>query len=107
MYESFQQRREEADAKARAKRARKEKETDEWQGLSDEGEAGDAATDAETDVEDDYSMRELPKAEGLSTKAAMFFDQDIFQDLGIEDAEEDKADQQRRPAVGASSPSQR
>lgn len=90
MYESFQQRREEADAKSRAKRARKEKETDEWEGLSDEGDhAGGDTTDAETDGEDDYAMRDLPKSEGLSTKAAMFFDQDIFQDLGIEDAEDD------------------
>ncbi|KAJ9604216.1 AdoMet-dependent rRNA methyltransferase spb1 [Cladophialophora chaetospira] len=88
MYESFQQRREEADAKARAKRARKEKETDEWEGLSDGEDKNANATDAETDVEDDYSMRDLPKSEGLSAKAAMFFDQDIFADLGIEDDED-------------------
>ena len=34
MYETYQQRREENDAKQRAKRARKQKETDEWGGLS-------------------------------------------------------------------------
>lgn len=85
LYEMYQQRREEADAKLRAKRARKEKETDEWDGLSDEDKAGDATTDGESDIEDNYSVRQLPKAEGLSTQAAMFFDQDIFQDLGIDD----------------------
>lgn len=89
MYESYQQRREEADAKARAKKARKEKETDEWGGLSEEEdrrEGGDA-TDAESDYDNDdaYPTAGLPKSEGLSTKAAMFFDQDIFQDLGIDD----------------------
>ncbi|EXJ56146.1 hypothetical protein A1O7_09077 [Cladophialophora yegresii CBS 114405] len=91
MYESFQQRREEADAEARAKRARKEKETDEWEGLSDQEDRTDnEPTDVETDAEDDYSTRELPRQEGLSNKAAMFFDQDIFQDLDIEDDEDDK-----------------
>ena len=89
LYESFQQRREEADAKAKAKRARKEKEKDDWAGLSEEdGEAGDVPTDGETGAEDNYTMKELPKSDGLSTKAAMFFDQDIFQDLGIEDDED-------------------
>lgn len=88
LYQSYQERREEADAKARAKKARKEKETDEWGGLSDEEDKEHAGetTDAESDYDDDgYPMRELPKSEGLSTKAAMFFDQDIFQDLGIDD----------------------
>ena len=93
LYESFQQRREEADAKARAKRARKEKETDEWEGLSDEADnTDDGVTDAETDAEDNYSIKQMPKSDGLSTKATMFFDQDIFQDLGIEDdADKDSA----------------
>jgi AdoMet-dependent rRNA methyltransferase SPB1 len=91
MYESFQQRREEADAKARAKRARKERETDEWEGLSDqEDRTDDVPDEAETDGEDNYATRELPRHEGLSSKAAMFFDQEIFQGLGIEDDEDDK-----------------
>lgn len=91
LYDAFREKREEVDAKARAKRARKEKETDEWGGLSDEGErTGDAMTDAESDDEDERSLRALPQNEGLSSKAAMFFDQDIFQDLGIEDDQDDK-----------------
>ncbi|KAG9791576.1 AdoMet-dependent rRNA methyltransferase spb1 [Exophiala dermatitidis] len=113
LYESYQRRREEADAKLRAKRARKDKETDEWGGLSDEDKAGDATTDGESDVDDEFPARPLPKAEGLSTQAAMFFDQDIFQDLGIEDDNDndsaialedessDQAKSQSPPANGA------
>ncbi|KIV93538.1 ribosomal RNA large subunit methyltransferase J [Exophiala mesophila] len=89
MYESFQEKRQENDAKARAKKARKEKETDEWGGLSDEDKEEGAETDGEFDDEDGYGMHQLPSAEGLSMKAAMFFDQDIFQDLGIEGDQED------------------
>jgi len=96
MYESYQQRREEADAKACAKKARKEKETDEWGGLSDEEEQeqGGDATDAESDYDNDdaYPIAGFPKSKGLSTKAAMFFDQDIFQDLGIDDDDDDNKD---------------
>lgn len=92
LYESYQQRKEENDAKLRAKKARKEKETDEWGGLSgdEDEEQHDANTDAESDFEDDtLRLRTIPQSEGLSTKAAMFFDQDIFQDLGIADAIDD------------------
>ncbi|KAK5047078.1 AdoMet-dependent rRNA methyltransferase spb1 [Exophiala bonariae] len=95
LYESYQERREEADAKARAKKARKQKETDEWGGLSEEEDRdqGGEATDAESDFDDDgTALRSFPKSEGLSTKAAMFFDQDIFQDLGIEDDDDDDKD---------------
>lgn len=93
MYESYQQRREEADAKARAKRARKEKETDEWTGLSDEDEKTiGGTTDGESDAESKHPMRQLPKSDGLSSKAAMFFDQDIFQNLGIEEDQDDDKD---------------
>lgn len=89
LYESYQQRKEENDAKLRAKKARKEKETDEWGGLSgseDEQEQHDATINGDSDVEDDtHRLRTLSQSEGLSTKAAMFFDQDIFQGLGIDD----------------------
>ena len=91
MYEDYQSRMEDRDAKQKAKKARKEKQTDEWQGLSDEN-ADDGATGDEWDVDDTAQMRDIPRAEGLSTKAAMFFDQDIFQDLGIEDHEDEEND---------------
>jgi AdoMet-dependent rRNA methyltransferase SPB1 len=92
LYQSYQQRKEENDAKLRAKKARKEKETDEWGGLSEdeEDEQHNAGTDAESEIEDDtLQLRSLPQSEGLSKKAAMFFDQDIFQDLGIADVVDD------------------
>ncbi|RMD39859.1 hypothetical protein DV735_g5271, partial [Chaetothyriales sp. CBS 134920] len=95
MYEQYQEKREERDARLRAKKARKEKETDAWQGLSDNEDAEDAE-DAEDDNDgqsngaDVLQLKQLPNAEGLSTKAAMFFDQDIFQDLGIEDEDDEE-----------------
>jgi AdoMet-dependent rRNA methyltransferase SPB1 len=90
MYEDYQSRMEDRDAKLRAKKARKEKNRDEFDGLSDEDQRSDAEmTDHGNDAEAAIPMREIPRSEGLSTKAAMFFDQDIFQDLGIEDAQEE------------------
>jgi AdoMet-dependent rRNA methyltransferase SPB1 len=89
LYESYQRRKEENDAKLRAKKARKEKETDEWVGLSgseDEDDQHEAATDGESDVKDEtHRPQNLPASGGLSTKAAMFFDQDIFRGLDIDD----------------------
>ncbi|KIW87854.1 ribosomal RNA large subunit methyltransferase J [Cladophialophora bantiana CBS 173.52] len=101
LYESYQQKREEADAKARAKRARKEREKDEWEGISDDGgTSSDIATDAGSDDEQKgYPTKQLPKSEGLSTKAAMFFDQDIFQNLGIEDNQDDQDDLDKDSAI--------
>ncbi|KAK5939187.1 AdoMet-dependent rRNA methyltransferase spb1 [Knufia obscura] len=94
MYENYQQRREEANAKARAKRARKEKEKDNgWEGLSDRG---SQASDAESDTEE-APLQKLPQKNGLSSKAAMFFDQDIFQDLDLPD--EDDENQDRDSAI--------
>lgn len=80
LYEDYQSRREERDVKLRAKKARKERDTDEWEGLSDTGKADDSEED-----EQPLPMSKVPRSNGLSNKAAMFFDQDIFQDLGIED----------------------
>ena len=84
LYENYQQRREERDAKERAKKARKQKETDEWGGLSgsDDNE-GEPTTDGESDFEDSLPLRSATSSQGLSSRAAMFFDQDIFQGLGI------------------------
>ncbi|RMZ75920.1 hypothetical protein DV738_g5234, partial [Chaetothyriales sp. CBS 135597] len=89
MYEQYQEKREERDAKLRAKKARKEKETDAWQGLSD-NEDDDDDNDGQSDGADVLKLKQLPNADGLSTKAAMFFDQDIFQDLGIEDEDDEE-----------------
>ena len=94
MFEDLQTRKQDRDAKLRAKKARKEKEVDDWEGFSERD--GGATTDAETDDEDTIRPRLAPSQEGLSQKAAMFFDQDIFQYLGVEhivqpEAEHDSA----------------
>jgi AdoMet-dependent rRNA methyltransferase SPB1 len=86
LYQTYQQRREERDSKERAKKARKQKETDEWGGLSgSDGNEGEKTTDGESDFEDLLPLRPAPTSQGLSTRAALFFDQDIFQGLGISD----------------------
>jgi AdoMet-dependent rRNA methyltransferase SPB1 len=87
LYESYQQRKEDSDAKQRAKRARKEKEKDDFEGFSG-SEAGDASEN-DTGDEKVLPLRPATATEGLSNRAAMFFDQDIFQDLGIADAVDD------------------
>lgn len=90
MYEDYQSRREDRDAKLRAKKARKEKHTDEFEGFSASEQEDEAASQSDDDDLD--QMKQLPHAEGLSSKAAMFFDQDIFQGLGIDDAQDDEND---------------
>jgi AdoMet-dependent rRNA methyltransferase SPB1 len=86
LYKNYQQRREDRDAKERAKKARKQKETDEWGGLSgSDDKEGEPTTDGESDFEDSLPLRPASKSAGLSSRAAMFFDQDIFQGLGISD----------------------
>ncbi len=84
LYESYQQRKEDNDAKQRAKRARKEREADDFEGFSG-SESGDVS-DNDTDIEKILPLRPATAAEGLSNRAAMFFDQDIFHNLGISGA---------------------
>lgn len=89
MYEQYQESREDRDTKLRAKKARKALETDEWEGFSDNS----GSDDESDDEEDNQSHPSLPKGtqeNGLSNKAALFFDQDIFHDLGALDGEEDE-----------------
>ncbi|KAF7158408.1 hypothetical protein CNMCM5623_003411 [Aspergillus felis] len=88
LYEQYQERREDRDSKVRAKKARKDYEADEWDGFS-----GSDKEDNEEEEEEDASQAALkpapPSSGTLSSKAAMFFDQDIFQGLG-DDAVEDE-----------------
>lgn len=94
MYENYQERRDEANAKARAKRARKDKQDDQgWEGLSD--------GEHESDEEDmgNAPLQNLPQKQGLSSKAAMFFDQEVFQDLELSDVEEGEDDLNRDSAI--------
>ncbi|KAF4471919.1 et-dependent rRNA methyltransferase SPB1 [Fusarium albosuccineum] len=96
MYEQYRERKSEADAKYRAKKARKEHGDDEWEGLSaEEGQEQDDSS--ELDEEDDSSddeeeegpsskglIRDLDYSKGaggLSKRATAFFNQDIFQGI--------------------------
>lgn len=96
MYSSYRERKAEADAKYRAKKAREERGDDEWEGLSasaksDEGESSelDESDDSSDDADDDQPpvslLRDLdtsgPSGDGLSKRASAFFSQDIFKDI--------------------------
>jgi AdoMet-dependent rRNA methyltransferase SPB1 len=83
LYESYQHRKEDNDAKQRAKRARREREQDDFEGFSG-SESGNLSHDNEG-AEQELPLRPATATQGLSTRAAIFFDQDIFQDLGISD----------------------
>lgn len=94
MYESYRERKAEADAKYRAKKAREMRGDDEWEGLSatEQAEESDSSALEEEDDEDSSddeesqpirkslndSDKELPEANGLSRRAAAFFSQDVF-----------------------------
>jgi AdoMet-dependent rRNA methyltransferase SPB1 len=81
MYELYQEQMDNRDSKLRAKKARKDYETEVWEGFSSPG--GSQASD-DDDSESEASFHATPRAQGgqLSNKAALFFDQDIFHDLG-------------------------
>ena len=98
MYEQYQERRSEQDAKYRAKKARKEQ--DDFEGFSDRDEKSDESEeelveddesdDSESEIEQDNEpLSRTVAAEiqvengGLSRRAARFFDQDLFRDIGV------------------------
>ncbi|KAI5289330.1 AdoMet-dependent rRNA methyltransferase spb1 [Ascosphaera aggregata] len=91
MYERYQADREERDAKARVKRVRKDMEDDAFEGFSDNDDT--SASNGE-ESQGAFALRTPSKDGALSNKAALFFDQDIFNelgDLGIEEEEEKSA----------------
>lgn len=126
MYEQYQERREDRDAKARAKRARKQangeddEEFEGFDGRKEDGAETDASSDGDlieddddelaTDEEDATLLNELrPKDQmrgGLSGRAASFFQQDIFKDLGgvEDDGAESEAEKERDSGVDVDSP---
>ncbi|CAG8961794.1 hypothetical protein HYFRA_00006337 [Hymenoscyphus fraxineus] len=95
MYDQYQERKASSDAKFRAKKARKEHEDGDWEGFSAdnqdsdddelEGDSSDESSDDETESKrpllTDLEIAEK-KSGGLSRRAAQFFDQDIFKDIG-------------------------
>lgn len=98
MYAQYQERKSEADAKYRAKKAREEHNDDEWEGVS-AGEEPNSSDSSDLEEEDDDSddegvdghggamIRDLNGGSategGLSRKAAAFFSQDIFKNLNL------------------------
>ncbi|KAF1849522.1 AdoMet-dependent rRNA methyltransferase spb-1 [Cucurbitaria berberidis CBS 394.84] len=104
MYGEYVEQRSARDAKYRAKRARGEDEDGEWAGFSDRerdlSDDEELVQDADSDWSDD---EEGPKTlitdldnegepkQGLTRRAARFFDQDIFKGIdGLEELEEDE-----------------
>jgi len=106
MYEEYQERKSAQDAKYQAKRRREEQEDGEWQGISDkESESSgedniveDDDSDTSSESEDNTAHAKVIDTAGSNTKinggltrrAALFFDQDIFKGIeGLDDADDD------------------
>lgn len=95
LYEQYQACRSEADAKYRAKKARREDEDGDWEGFSESNVSSDHETvdkdsdDDSSDLEDDSRPKrltndydsQLNEKTGLTRRAEMFFEQDIFKSL--------------------------
>ena len=105
MYNDYTSRREDRDAKARAKRVRMQSRgdnDDEFDGFSGDEKGSDAESDdglveddddedSDSDEEEGGLTTELkgktqPRKDGLTNRAASFFEQDIFKDIGGMDA---------------------
>lgn len=127
MYQQYQEKLEDRDTKARAKRARKEagkNREDAFEGFGDDDEVADSdASDDEVLVQDqddsDWSDEEEEEEEGLTTnlqpkqkdgelssRAASFFQQDLFSGIdGLdEDEDMDDVDKARDSGIDVTSP---
>ncbi|KAB5550981.1 Spb1 C-terminal domain-containing protein [Coniochaeta sp. 2T2.1] len=113
MYDSYKTRKGERDAKYRAKRLREEAEDGEWEGVSadekgvsdDEMLEEDSDDDEEEEDQEETAQKALirdldaaPTEDGLSKRAARFFNQDIFKDvaelLGDDEEAEEENEQE-------------
>ena len=110
LYSRYQERKSESDAKHRAKKARKEHQDGDWEGLSDK-EASDleefeedadsepnSTSGEEDDIHDSQPLSKAglvsqPASTNLTRKAAMFFDQEIFKEMGDLVGEADDKDE--------------
>ena len=98
LYEQYQDKKSEYDAKYRAKKARKDHGDGEWTGLSDQevSDSDDLREKEEEESQASSEDEEVPrprslilqtdnpevKEGGLTKRASVFFDQDIFRDIG-------------------------
>ncbi|KAL8763232.1 MAG: hypothetical protein Q9184_000950 [Pyrenodesmia sp. 2 TL-2023] len=106
LYERYQQRKSDTDARYCAKKARAERASGEWTGIAESMTGSDEECDidllsveassySEGDEVDSRSQiqkttRLHEPSEPLTNRAALFFDQDIFRDIGLLDAVQDE-----------------
>jgi AdoMet-dependent rRNA methyltransferase SPB1 len=99
LYERYQERKSESDARHRAKKARQEHGDGDWTGFSDdEQDSSDGFVEEQTSEDESASDNEensewqpltsdmppaVAKTNGLTQRASMFFDQDIFKDIDL------------------------
>ncbi len=103
LYSQYQERKSESDAKNRAKKARREHQDGDWEGISDheqgsednfeQDQSSEESSPAEEEEGQDpqrliYPQNGFAQGQGLTQRAAVFFEQDIFKDIGDLDAEE-------------------
>lgn len=105
LYSQYQERKLESNAKYRAKKVREEHQDNDWEGFSDDDKSSgeDFVQDQSSDdcslakEEEGQDFRRLvypqtgfaQEQAGLTRRAAMFFKQDVFKDIGGFDAEEE------------------
>lgn len=97
LYSQYQERKSDADTKFRAKKARKEHSDGDWEGFQDheksedeEFEQDQSSDDSSVENDDSHDSDKLlyPQVslakgqDGLTRRAAMFFEQDIFKEIG-------------------------
>lgn len=104
LYEQYQERLEERDSKLRAKKARKAYEAEDWDGFSDSDKENSDDEDAPGSEAPGSVDAAPPKSGTLSNKAAMFFDQDIFQGLGVDEAEDGNSEGEQDAAPPKTKP---
>ncbi|KAL8930578.1 MAG: hypothetical protein Q9208_000448 [Pyrenodesmia sp. 3 TL-2023] len=106
LYERYQQRKSDADARYRAKKARSERASGERTGIAESVRGSDEDSDIDVlsvqspshSEGDEVDLRsQIQKttqlhgpSEPLTNRAALFFDQDIFRDIGLLDAVQDE-----------------
>ena len=116
LFVQYQERKSQADAKYRAKKARKQYDDDHFEGFSDHDQSNEAEYERESDsssnTDGDVATEDqliFPKRSivgnnnGLTNRAALFFEQDIFKDIGCLDISEDN---NHAVDVGSDSPVQ-
>lgn len=118
MYDQYKERKAEADAKYRAKKARMEHDDEEWEGVSasEQGDSDDDDEELDEDSDEDSDAEERgdtgkplirdldgtpQETNGLSKRARGFFNQDIFQSIpGLLDVPDDEEDEREEEGMG-------